>query len=126
MAHTSKQEGSWLLVFRQTSLTFFVVGGTGGTAVYLQRISPRYRLPPARRPITQELLKANVSQGEGVAFLPEVSPWWPLKDLLHPRLSQRLIYFLIVKQKPGSGRRHPSLCFEDGPPRGPTVIRRAA
>lgn len=73
VAHTSKQEGSWLLVFRQTSLTFFVVWGTGGMAVYLQRISPRYRLPPAHRPIPQEPLKANVSQGEAVAFLQEVN-----------------------------------------------------
>ena len=73
VAHTSKQEGSRLLVFRQTSLTFFVVWGTGGTAVYLQRISPRYRLPPAHRPIPQEPLKANVSQGDGVAFLQKVN-----------------------------------------------------
>lgn len=76
VAHTSKQEGSWLLVFRQTSLTFFVVWGTGGTVVYLQRISPappRYRLPPAHRPIPQEPLKATVSQGGGVAFLQKVN-----------------------------------------------------
>ena len=44
VAHTSKQEGWRLLVFRQTSLTFFVVWGTGGTAVYLQRISPAIAL----------------------------------------------------------------------------------
>lgn len=66
--HQNKR-GSWLLVFRQTSLTFFVVPGTGGTAVYLQRTPPHYRLPPAYRSIPQEPLKATVSQEEGVAFL---------------------------------------------------------
>lgn len=73
VAHTSKQEGPRLLVFRQTSLTFFVVWGTGGMAVYLLRISPRYHLPPAHRHIPQEPLKANVSQGKGVAFLRKVN-----------------------------------------------------
>ncbi|KAI3372671.1 hypothetical protein L3Q82_023136, partial [Scortum barcoo] len=34
---------------------------------------PRYLLPPAHRLIPQEPLKANVSQGEGVAFLQEVN-----------------------------------------------------
>lgn len=33
-----------------------------------------------------------------------------------PKTFPPLIYFLIVKQKPGSARRHPSLCFEEGPP----------
>lgn len=34
---------------------------------------PRYRLPPAHCPIPQELLKANVSQEIGVAFLQKVN-----------------------------------------------------
>lgn len=34
---------------------------------------PRYRLPPAHRPIPQELLKANVNQGIDVAFLQKVN-----------------------------------------------------
>jgi len=48
VAHTSKQEGSWLLVFRQTSLTFFVVWGTGGM-VFISRGSPP--LSPSTSPL---------------------------------------------------------------------------
>lgn len=52
VAHTSKQEGSRLLVFRQTSLTFFVVWGTGGgrgARRFISRGSPP--LSPSTSPL---------------------------------------------------------------------------
>lgn len=58
----------------QTNITHFLCclrdRGHGGLS---PEDLPRYRLPPAHRPIPQEPLKANVSQGEGVAFLQEVN-----------------------------------------------------
>lgn len=68
----------------QTNITHFLCclrdRGHGGLS---PEDLPRYHLPPAHRPIPQEPLKANVSQGEGVAFLHEVNSWWPQKDPLH-------------------------------------------
>lgn len=81
--HQNKRDrGSWFSD-KHHSLSL-LSEGRGGAQQFISRGSPpsttttRYRLPPARRPITQELLKANVSQGEGGAFLPEVSHWGPL------------------------------------------------
>lgn len=51
VAHTSKQEGSRLLVFRQTSLTFFVVWGTGGARRFISRGSPPHPLSPSTSPL---------------------------------------------------------------------------
>lgn len=77
--HQNKRDrGSW---FPDKHHSLSLLSEGQGARRFISRGSPpRYRLPPARRPITQELLKANVSQGEGVAFLPEVSPWWPRED----------------------------------------------
>lgn len=72
---TRGDRGSWFSD-KHHSLSLLSEGrGVGGGARrFISRGSPpRYRLPPAHRPIPQEPLKANVSHGEGVAFLPEVN-----------------------------------------------------
>lgn len=69
--HQNKRDrGSW---FSDNITHFLCCLRDRGHNVLSPEDLPHYRLPPAHRPIPQEPLKANVSQGEGVAFLQKVN-----------------------------------------------------